>query len=474
MRVLLKSVLRSVVRGSVAAFVLTLVVSGAGLTELAIAQSTTEGLLSRESEQDQAIESSARSAAHSATNPLSTSTGVSFGVEADSLTLQAAMELALSTNPMLQWYDGQVSVISGQRMQETPFGPLSVSFEREGIDAGAFNEQRMIAGGSLLSPLATVYARKRLATQRVATVEEKRVEQRRVAANVRHAFVDLMYANAVIDLRSIAVDLARSLAVTTSRREEAGEAARVDVLRARLELTDAEASHAEAEGVVLVSQVGVYRSVGLDKGSSAPPIQLPGELALTQVTVDSIALFGLMSEAPALVAAREMANAARFGVSESQAAQLPDVVADVFRQDFGQGYKAYGFQVGLRFRIPFLPASRGKVSEARGLLQQRVAVERAVAVQIAAEADSAWALYQTAVRNVKRLDEESIAVANELLRLTLRGYELGEVSLIAVLDARKSVLASRQRYLAALRDLYRQTIELERITGVGLSAQLGL
>ncbi len=52
--------------------------------------------------------------------------------------------------------------------------------------------------------------------------------------------------------------------------------------------------------------------------------------------------------------------------------------------------------------------------------------------------------------------------AVELQRLSLRAYQLGEIDLLMLLNARQVFLNGEQHYLAAMRDYYLQLITLER------------
>lgn len=76
--------------------------------------------------------------------------------------------------------------------------------------------------------------------------------------------------------------------------------------------------------------------------------------------------------------------------------------------------------------------------------------------------EHAWHNYDVSRTIVNRYLSSMKGKAAQLQSLSLRAYQLGEIDLLHLLNARQTFLAGEERYLAAMRDYYLQLIELER------------
>lgn len=135
---------------------------------------------------------------------------------------------------------------------------------------------------------------------------------------------------------------------------------------------------------------------------------------------------------------------------------------DVYSQDYGHDYRFVGFQVGFSLPLGILPGYRGRVREVRAQYEVRRWELEDLRLQLKQQVEQAWHGYKAARIVVERYARQVRNRSRELLSRLQRGYRLGEVSLIELLDAQRLVLESEQRYYEALRDYYHQLIELER------------
>jgi cobalt-zinc-cadmium efflux system outer membrane protein len=268
-----------------------------------------------------------------------------------------------------------------------------------------------------------------------------------------------MYAERLIALRTEALDLAQQFLEAARLREEMGEAAGLETMRAEIALAEAEAALVEAERAREQARVTVAAVAALDMDVE---VATPGPLAFQPVDLSRDEVFGRLSALPAMRSAATSVDAAQLGVREAKGALFPGFAVEVFPQDFGDGFDRVGFQVGLRIPIPGTPSYRGPRAVAEARLREQTWAREATAVQLAAEAEAAWAGYVAARDAVVRYRETIGPRADTLVARSQEGYLLGEVPLFALLDAQRTALAAEERYAAALRDYFHRLVELER------------
>ena len=382
--------------------------------------------------------------------------------QAQPLTVYDALARVEAEHPDLGRLQAALAANRGQRLLGYGIDAPTVSYAREGIDGDGFAEQRFVFSQGVASPVATYYGLRRIDTEADALRLDLAARRSLLRMGVEKAFVDVMYAERLIGLRAEALDLARQFVEAARLREEMGESAGLETMRAEIALAEAEAALVEAEQVRAQARVTVAAATAL---GAAVDVETPGPLAFRSVDVTRDAVFDVVPSMPELRSAHESVAAADLGVREARGALFPGFAVEVFPQDFGDGFNTVGFQVGLRIPIPGTPSYRGPRAVAQARLQNQTWAREATAVHLAAEAEATWTGFVAARDAVLRYRSTVGPQADTLVARSQEGYLLGEVPLFALLDAQRTALAAEERYAAALRDYTYRLVELERFTG---------
>jgi outer membrane protein, heavy metal efflux system len=384
------------------------------------------------------------------------------------LGVSEAVSLAYDRNPALQRMQTEVLAKTGEWWMGFGVAAPQLSFFREGVPSGAasaFTEQRWTISQSISFPLKSYYGLRQTSAEHDALLDAFHAERARVRTAVRKAYTSVLFAQEVLDLHQQEVELAGRLVETAAARVEFGEASELEVMKAELERSEAEGRVDEAERSAHAARYALFRGIGLDPGEQRYEIVFPETMVDVDVDVPQELVFQRLDRMPEYAGAEAAVDAARLGVSSARAALLPDLTLEVFRQDFGGGFDARGFQIGLR--LPVWPFSDhvGRTRRARALEQAAAWGREAVMLDLKKEAELAWHGYETSRRTIETYRTTVRDRAEDLLALTLEGYQMGEIDLMTLLDTQRTFLASRQRYFAALRDFYFHLIELERFVG---------
>ncbi|MEP0548886.1 MAG: TolC family protein [Rhodothermales bacterium] len=385
--------------------------------------------------------------------------------QAQPLTVYDALARVEAEHPDLGRLQAALAVNRGQRLLGFGLDAPTLSYAREGIDGDGFAEQRFVFGQSLASPFATYFGLRRIDAEADALRLDAEARRTLLRQNVEQAFVGVMYAERLIELRAEAVALADQLVEAARLREDVGEAAGLETMRAEIERAGAEAALVEAEQALARSRLVVAAAAAL---GAEVEVVTPGPLAFRPVDVARADVVGGLPSLPEAQSARASVAAAGLGVREAKGARFPGLAVEVFPQDFGDGFNTVGFQVGLRIPIPGTPSVRGPRAVAEARLREQTWAREATAIQLAAEAEAAWTGYRAALAQVTRYRDVVGPQADTLVARSYEGYLLGEVPLFALLDAQRTALAAEERYAAALRDYFLRLAELERFTGRAL------
>ena len=376
----------------------------------------------------------------------------------DSLRVEDALA-RLARHPLVQAAEARAAAQQASARGVTAWAAPSLLYAREGMGArGDFAEQRVVAGVAW-GPAGVARAeRARLRAAGQAYTWEAEAGRRELRARTIAAYVELALADALVALRAEATLLADSLVGVARLREESGEAAGLETLRAELEAEQARAAVAAAavQREAARGAVGVVLGVEGSVCPVAPPLRVPPFSALPPAPEDAL---------PAVRAAAARADAAAAAVQAARAAWQPTWSAEVFPQYYGGGQQGWGVQVGVH-----LPLLQGRMLAARRQAARAesgaAAAERDQALRASEAARNAAIARVGAARAALETAEAGPAArADALLALMVRGYRLGEVPLAALLDARRAALQARETLLAARAEVLRSLAEWERATG---------
>ncbi len=384
----------------------------------------------------------------------------------DTLGIRDALTLALSHHPQLQALRAQQETLRGRRLQAFGIESPQLYFLREGIGRGqTFAEQRWTLTERIDFPLVTYYRLQANGLEFRALTAELEAAAVRLRTEVKRAYTDVLYTQELVHLRQEEVALLEQLREAARARMAAGLATGLEVTRTEIQLADARSRLETARRDFLQARYVLFRAIGLDPEAQRYDLVFPDTLTYVAVEIPQEAVLERLDQLPELHGRQARLQAARAIVRQARVSLLPQLQLDIYPQDYGNGYRFIGFQLGISLPLGFLPGYRGRVREARALYETRRWELEDLRLQLKQQAEQAWHGYQTARIVVERYARQIRDRSRALLRRLQRGYRLGEISLIELLDAQRLVLESEQRYYEALRDYYHQLIELERFLG---------
>jgi cobalt-zinc-cadmium efflux system outer membrane protein len=287
---------------------------------------------------------------------------------------------------------------------------------------------------------------------------------RRLRADARLAFADLVGAQTRERELTATRDRLRELAHTLARRESAGDAAGFDRLRAEREVLDTEADltiaaadRARAQAVLASYMSGVHDASQLTATAGSP----------SAAAVPS--LDALLSQAEStrgeLRAYRRDAEAARFALRAAERSQVPEpeIVAGTKSSSAAGG--DVGGVLSVHASIPVF---------------DRAQPERALAEARAAQAEARAASFVTVLRGevtalraavidrrdaARRYRAQAIESAAHIERIAQVSYDAGERSILELLDAYRLGASARTRQASLDLTVRQAEIELGFATG---------
>ena len=384
------------------------------------------------------------------------------------ITLQEAVESGLQRNPGLRELYSVLDQKRNTARQETGIDDPEVSYFREGISNGPgdiFDEQRVTISQSIDFPLTTAYRMKGIREEVTALENEVKAREKMVRAEVKSSYVEVIYALRLQLSRQNQVTILTDLHKAVSTKMELGMASGIDLASIELQLQEALNDLDQSEFILHKARYNLFYAMGLPVPEQTYDITFSDSLNVIEVEVGQIMTLSMLEQQPEYQSTLHELQAARLFLKEAKSNVMPDLRLNLYRQDYGSGYDFTGFEVGVSIPLWYPLAHKGRINASAARVEEVGWKQDRIRLELKRELEHAWHNYDISRKIINRYRDTMRSRATELQRLSLRAYQLGEIDLLRLLNARQVFLNGEQHYLAAMRDYYLQLIALERYLG---------
>lgn len=384
-------------------------------------------------------------------------TAQSAPVEASILTLDKAIELALSTNPELRVVAHAIGVAEGARVQAGLFRNPELSMVREGRQRANSSQtiqlsQPLELGGKRSARIAVAEFDRTLA------VDDQRVVATELRAAVTAAYFDALTAQERVELAQGSVEVANKASGAASRRVTAGKISPVEETRSNVAAASTKLELVQANAELLAAK----RRLTAMWGSTAP---LAYTLAQPDAGLPPLPALDLLqaqlAAAPQLQRAGKQVQREEAQLELERRQRVPDVALTFGnKKDYEQGRSQA--VVGLMIPLPVFNRNQGNVLSALrrvDLAKAQLDVERLQLQQALADA---YQRSEVALTQIDAMRKEMLPAAQSALNAAVTGFELGKFSFLDVLDAQRTLFQSKAQYLSALSERHRAYAEIQR------------
>ena len=367
------------------------------------------------------------------------------------LSLSAALQRAAEQNPGLaaQGYSERAAEALIEQAGFRPNPTLDVSLENfagtgafralDGVETTVGASQVIERGGKRAKRVALA------GREREATAKEFAVHRAEILAASAAAYIDVLVAQQRLALAVESLKLARETVAAVDTRVKAAVASPAEAARSRAAFASSQADYARAEAGLVNARAALAATWGgssADVSTVAGTLQIPSELPAEDVFLAKLAAHPRFDLQQAVIAGRRAA----LELARSQATQ--DVTVSGGVRFLREGSDA-AFVAGVSVPIPFRNKNQGNIRAAREMLAGAEQSVRAVEVELRVAFTAAWQDLATAHAAAQNLRREALPASEEAYKAVRSAYEQGQLPLIDVLDAQRSLVALRRELLDA-------------------------
>ncbi len=386
------------------------------------------------------------------------------------LTRRQAIDSALAYNPALRAVRETVDQARARAVQGAAFPDPSLTGELSGqtspFHPHSYTDRALALGLDVPFPLKFLWARKIGQADIDATSSSYEQVRHETAASTARAYDALLVAELRRRQLSEALKLAQSFLQKTQARARAGTTARLDVIKARVEVAAARNDLLANDRDLADARAELDRQMGRPLGEAVEPadsLAVPDSVPGLDALVDAATrarpeLRGLASERAGAAAASSLARSF----------WLPDLSLSV-EKDFSNGAPS-SYTTDLGFSVPlfFWNHTRGEVAETTHRERELEATYRDAVASVAQEVRTAYTAAVTARRQAVYLYDELLPEARKAFDIATTSYGIGGSSSLEVIDARRTLLEAEGELEDALGAASDAIADLELAVGVPL------
>ncbi len=378
------------------------------------------------------------------------------------LTLDEALRIARERFPALVAAKSEVAAARARVRSQGAFPNPSLEAKRE---EGTADREHAIELKQELEIFGQWLLRKRKASSELTGQEQ--VFQRELldlTLQVKTAFFELIAAETVSEVARENLSVAERLLKAARTRFEVGAAPRSDWIKTEVEYTKALQEVLRVRRVLAEKRAGLNFFLGRDLETPLKVVEPPlPKLEPDRVRFQEMAI----RLRPEVQGAEAGEKAAESQVSLAKSKWLPMFsISSEFAQERKAGTSwEYLFTAKVSFPIFDFGFIRGGIQQAKAGVEAAKANVELARQRVALEVEESFLRAQEAERQLESFQTGILGQVEQLLKLTLEGYEQGALTLLDVLEAQRSFLGTKTNHVVALRNYRQAAAQLERVIG---------
>ncbi|MFO7617443.1 MAG: TolC family protein [Bacteroidales bacterium] len=383
------------------------------------------------------------------------------------LTLEQCLLVALNENPLVeashQQYQAALARVNQARALSQPTFGIDSDLQPKLLDFKGSGEMYMGIGKSVLFPgkrkINTSIALKE-SDQVLMEAEMVKID---LAYRVKQAFFNVLLSQEKYRYAEKNLELAQDFLEKTSIKLEAGDASRVEVIRAQVE-----AAKVAGEIQLIVNEVAKNKAdLNFFLGRNAQsPLEVEKGLRLIYdlPSLDTLTTQAL-SNRPEITWTRYAMDREALIRKQAGLSYLPDLDLGIARHTITGEPGTWDVTVGIPIPLFYNQPVKGQMAEAsanlRALQSELANLENSIRLEV----EDAYRNALVARNLINLFDQEMMSQSEEVYELLLYSYQEGEINGIELIEARKTLIETRIAYVDAIYNYDAAIISIEKSIG---------
>jgi cobalt-zinc-cadmium efflux system outer membrane protein len=270
-----------------------------------------------------------------------------------------------------------------------------------------------------------------------------------------------LVAQEKVKLTANSAELATRGAEAVGKRVAAGKVSPVDETRARVDQANAQLESAEASAELMAARQALAALWG---EAELQFTDVQGDVELVPARGSVAELAKELDASPTLVSSRIEVDRRKALVDIERSKQYPDLTLSVGAKRDNEIGRTQAV-VGISIPLPLFDRNQGAVYEASRRADKAGDEFQAARIRLLTELQRASSQLTVARASAQTLKATVLPAAQQAYESATKGFEAGKFGFLDVIDAQRSLLQARARYLTALSTSHQAVTAIDRLLG---------
>jgi len=386
------------------------------------------------------------------------------------ISLLDAERIAKEYNPVFK--KGQNRIISAEGKYLSGVSPqmpelsLSYDFVPKGKSLGNYEERSLELNQNIEFPLKTIYKGEQLNSAIDIVKAENEIEYLNILSEVRKSYISLLEKQALIKVAEENSSVTEEFKSKSTIRFNVGEATNLEKLTADVQYAQAVNNLDVLKNQYKIALNDLLNSIGIRNGNDN----------YNPVLTDSLTYFPIGENMESVIQKAIKSNSLLFlyEMKKFNALIGKKIAVSSYFPDFTVGYKSqsingvnnyYGINLGISVPLWFLFDQKGKVKEADAEIKISENEYDEIHLNIISSAKKAFINLKNSEKQISLFKNTLIPESEEIYRIAYASYLIGEITYLEFLQAKQTMIATKENFVLALKEYNLNLIELEKSIG---------
>jgi cobalt-zinc-cadmium efflux system outer membrane protein len=393
--------------------------------------------------------------------------------ETEVLTLDECITIAIQQNPLilssLQQYNASLARVSQAKAIPQPSINWDSDLQPKFFDFKGTGEWYFGISQSVEFP-GKRYLRGQIASKEANVfLQEIELLKLDIVFQVKQAFYGLLLSQEKLRYARQNLELAQDFLKKAELKFDAGDVAKVEVLRARVEASKAANDVRAANTDVRLAKAMLNFLLARKKYA---PIEVEGDLKRAPIRLDMDNLVErALSFRPEMKGINIAIEREKLSKKQAYMSYLPDFELGINKHRvLGEG-EWWDFTLSFPIPLFFWQPKKGEIAEAEANIRSLEKETEHLGNAITLEVEEAYMNAITANNQISLFEDEILTQAEEVYNMFLFSYQEGEIGGIELIEARRTLIEARTSYADALFNYGVALAALEKSIGQKLEGE---
>jgi len=386
------------------------------------------------------------------------------------LSIEQAIERALQYNPEIKKGIENINGIKGKKLSEIsleqPEISLSYEFIPTGRGLGNYEERTFEVSQSFDFPYDYFLKSSKYDIETSILSHELRSIKQKVISNVRSSYYKILANEEKLKIINENISITKEFYRTSEIRFNVGEGTYIEVLTAKVQLSEAEKNVEIVKNELENSHRELNYAMGIPDHNYNISFNLINKLEYIQSDVTLDALIKKVSSInPEIKKSELQVNSKSIQKTLAWTSLLPKFNLGYLRQSSQFNSNFYGVSFGFTMPLWFFLDQNGRIKESNAEFNFAKEELRSTKNDVYLKLYNLYNDLKNKEKVVKFYQNEILPQSEEVMMTALKSYTAGEISYVEFLQASQTLITSKINYIETLTDYILTMISIEEITG---------